>query len=58
VVDCYKPKGIETEKDVIERKHFLRKVGGVADEPILKLLLIMSNLTESSLALLGRTGNI
>ena len=27
VVDCYKPKGIETEKDVIDRKHFLTKVG-------------------------------
>ena len=27
VVDGYKSKGIETEKDVIERKHFLRKVG-------------------------------
>jgi uncharacterized protein len=26
VVDDYK-QGIETEKDVIERKHFLRKVG-------------------------------
>jgi uncharacterized protein len=27
VVDGYKSKGIETEKDVIERKHFLRKIG-------------------------------
>jgi adenosine/AMP kinase len=27
VVDEYKPQGIETEKDVIERKHFLWKVG-------------------------------
>ena len=27
VVDGFKPKGIETEKDVEERKHFLRKIG-------------------------------
>jgi hypothetical protein len=26
VVDGFKPKGIETEKDVEERKHFLRKI--------------------------------
>ena len=27
VVDGFKPRGIETEKDVEERKHFLRKIG-------------------------------
>jgi uncharacterized protein len=27
VVDGFKPKGRETEKDVEERKHFLRKIG-------------------------------
>lgn len=27
VVDGFKPKGIETEKDVEERKHFLRNIG-------------------------------
>ena len=27
VVDGFKPKGIETEKDVEERKHSLRKIG-------------------------------
>nr|MDO8133536.1 adenosine-specific kinase [Candidatus Njordarchaeum guaymaensis] len=27
VIDGYKPKGIETEKDIKERKEFLRKIG-------------------------------
>jgi uncharacterized protein len=27
VVDGFKSKGIEAEKDVEERKHFLRKIG-------------------------------
>jgi hypothetical protein len=27
VVDGFKSKGIETEKDAEERKHFLRKIG-------------------------------
>jgi len=27
VVDGFKPKGVETEKDVVERKAFLRKIG-------------------------------
>ena len=27
VIDGYRPKGIETEKDIQDRKHFLRKIG-------------------------------